>query len=235
MSDYFKLIGVAINIGTYSEIGHIFALSAALGIPIRSYYPPQLIREVSSEPYLELYMALMSPQSWKPNVTIKWTQAMLPRNAKSFVPNHFVCLSKAQPEICDIIELDDTDDSRHDVVNQSGTQSSYTCTSEQVKTSQQCSVEETNDTGKENGSEPTESPFVVRNISLVDTFDHEVGKRDCTDEFPNLTGQNDSTVGDKHESTRVSNIGTTDPQHAPVHDMVSSTLTFRWTSKISVV
>ena len=144
---------------------------------------------------------------------------MLPRNAKSFVPNHFVCLSKAQPEICDIIELDDTDNSRHDVVNQSGTQSSYTCTSEQVITAQQCSVsEETNDTGKDNGSEPTESPFEVTNISLVDTFDHEVGKRDCTDELPDLTGKNVSAVGDTHESTRVSNMGTTDPQDTPVHD-----------------
>ena len=48
-----KLIEDAVKLGSYSELAHIYAASAALKQPIRSYYPPQLHPELTSEPFHE--------------------------------------------------------------------------------------------------------------------------------------------------------------------------------------
>ena len=47
-SAYDKLVRDAVIDESYAEMAHVYALSAALGIPIKSYYPPQLNHELSS-------------------------------------------------------------------------------------------------------------------------------------------------------------------------------------------
>ena len=46
-----KLIEDAVKLNSYSELAHIYAASASLRQPIRSYYPPQLHPELTSEPF----------------------------------------------------------------------------------------------------------------------------------------------------------------------------------------
>ena len=49
VSRYNKLIKDSIQLGAYSEMIHMYVLSAALNMPIRSYYPPQMSPELSSD------------------------------------------------------------------------------------------------------------------------------------------------------------------------------------------
>ena len=47
-SNVTKLIEDAVKLGSYSDLAHIYAASAFLDQPIRSYYPPQLHPELTS-------------------------------------------------------------------------------------------------------------------------------------------------------------------------------------------
>ena len=51
VTDYKKLVEDTLKLGSYSEMIHIYAISAVLNVPIRSYYPPQLQPELASDAY----------------------------------------------------------------------------------------------------------------------------------------------------------------------------------------
>ena len=46
-----KLIEDAVKLGSNAELAHMYAISAVLGQPTRSYYPPQIHSELTSEPF----------------------------------------------------------------------------------------------------------------------------------------------------------------------------------------
>lgn len=81
---------------------HIYALSAVLKLPIRSYYPPQFNAEFVSEPYSRKVCDRGGNLSELPACTLVWTSAsdQFLRSSLEFAPNHFVPLMKrnAQPE-----------------------------------------------------------------------------------------------------------------------------------------
>ena len=51
VSDYRKLVEDTVTLGSYSEMIHIYAVSAVLNTPIRSFYPPQIQPELASDAF----------------------------------------------------------------------------------------------------------------------------------------------------------------------------------------
>lgn len=49
VSEYKKLVEDTVTLGSYSEMIHMYALSAVLNMPIRSFYPPQIHPELASD------------------------------------------------------------------------------------------------------------------------------------------------------------------------------------------
>ena len=90
LSDYPKLIHDAVNLGCYPDMVQIYALSAAVRAPIRSYYPPQVLPELSSDAYAKIECGRNITTKLKPTVSVMWPQYLVPRNVRYFVPNHFV-------------------------------------------------------------------------------------------------------------------------------------------------
>ena len=90
-SDYSTLVYDSATLTVYSEMAHIYAASAALGITIRSYYPPQLIPECSSEAYTRTVVGRGVKQS-SPQVCLMWTNTSVPKQLDNFMANHFVPL-----------------------------------------------------------------------------------------------------------------------------------------------
>ena len=87
---YQQILDDAVDINSYSGMSHIYALSAVLGKPIRSYYPPQLAAEFVSEPYTRKAVGRGVKASEPPIATIMWTQMQFSNG--QFTPNHFVPL-----------------------------------------------------------------------------------------------------------------------------------------------
>lgn len=51
VATYVQLARDVARIGAYADMMNMYALSAVLRLPIRSYYPPQINPEFASEPY----------------------------------------------------------------------------------------------------------------------------------------------------------------------------------------
>jgi len=77
------------KLGEYADMMHIYALSAALKIPIRSYYPPQFAAEFVSQPYTRKVCGRGVNISGIPLCTIMWTTCAK-FVSSAFNPNHFV-------------------------------------------------------------------------------------------------------------------------------------------------
>ena len=104
ISDYEKLVSDSIVIGSYSELAHIYALSASLGKPLRSYFPPQICSEFLSEPFTRKVLGRKVKDNI-PVATVMWTQMHTPRTARDFSPNHFVPLIQRKESIIEVIDL----------------------------------------------------------------------------------------------------------------------------------
>lgn len=104
---YKDIIIDSLKINAYSSMMHMYALSAALGKPIRSYYPPQLLAEFVSEPHTRKVVGRSVNVSEQPIVTLMWTQMIF--SGHSFSPNHFVPLiSLVTEEPCSVVTLDES-------------------------------------------------------------------------------------------------------------------------------
>ena len=102
-----KLVDDTVTLGSYSEIIHIYAVSAVLNTPIRSFYPPQIQPELASDAFSRMVVGRNVRGASSSNIAIMWTQMCMPQNVR-FSPNHFVTLreiDKATP--VQVVVIDD--------------------------------------------------------------------------------------------------------------------------------
>ena len=78
VSDYEKLVQDSIVLGSYAELAHIYALSASIGKPIRSYFPPQMFSEFLSEPFTRKVVGRKVKLDGESVTTVMWTQMHVP-------------------------------------------------------------------------------------------------------------------------------------------------------------
>ncbi|XP_053391468.1 uncharacterized protein LOC128554245 [Mercenaria mercenaria] len=90
-SEYDKLVHDAIKKNTYSEMAHIYALSAALCEPIQSYFPPQIKPELSAV-FTRTVVGRDVPQDLAPQVMLMWSSMKAPVTLTTYRANHFVPL-----------------------------------------------------------------------------------------------------------------------------------------------
>ena len=90
VATYLQLAHDVGTLGAYADLLHIYALSAAMNIPIRSYYPPHLSMEFVSQPYSRKVCGRGVNASETQTCTVMWTQ--MQHTPGPFVPNHFVPL-----------------------------------------------------------------------------------------------------------------------------------------------
>ncbi|KAK3603233.1 hypothetical protein CHS0354_007563 [Potamilus streckersoni] len=114
VSEYSKLLMDAIEDGSYSEMAHIYALSASISKPIRSYYPPQLQAEFASEPFNRKVVGRAVNKSAPTAACIMWTRMSVPERTNGFIPNHFVPLFSQSSEHMITINVDDSLDNSVD-------------------------------------------------------------------------------------------------------------------------
>ncbi|CAG2224638.1 unnamed protein product [Mytilus edulis] len=115
VATYLQLAKDVGMLGTYADMMHMFALSAVLKIPIRSYFPPQMNMEFVSEPYSRKVCGRNVNISEAPACTIMWTSAVIP-TGHTLITNHFVPLFKRKrTETLETVYTIDEDD--HDNVN----------------------------------------------------------------------------------------------------------------------
>ena len=115
VSEYNKLVEDTITLGSYSEMVHMYALSAAIKVPIRSYYPPQLQPEMASDAYSRKVIGRTVKGSTSTNISVMWTQMCFPKNVKRFTPNHFVTLREIGNESVETVVLSDDEQEKSEV------------------------------------------------------------------------------------------------------------------------
>ena len=86
VNNFDKLVHDSIVCGSYSELAHIYALSASIGKPIRSYFQPQMYSEYLSEPFTRKVVGRKLKQDYESVATVMWTQMHAPRTLRDFNP-----------------------------------------------------------------------------------------------------------------------------------------------------
>ena len=107
ITEYKKLVEDTLKLGSYSEMIHIYAISAVLKVPVRSYYPPQLQPELASDAYTRKVIGRNVKSACSSDIVIMWTQMCFPRNIKRFTPNHFVTLRDIRSEPVETVIVSD--------------------------------------------------------------------------------------------------------------------------------
>ena len=95
----------AIALGSYAELAHIYALSASVGKPVRSYFPPQMFSDFLSEPFTRKVVGRNVRPEGESVATLMWTQMHVPRSMRDFNPNHFVTIISRTEPIPVVIDL----------------------------------------------------------------------------------------------------------------------------------
>ena len=97
--NFAKLVMDACKLGAYQEMSHLYAISAAIQLPLKSYYPPTACNDFLTTPFSRRIYGRNVSESSPVAVTLMWTMAAPPKKATDFKPNHFVVLqSHAIPE-----------------------------------------------------------------------------------------------------------------------------------------
>ena len=107
VTDYKKLVEDTLKLGSYSEMIHIYAISAVLNVPLRSYYPPQLQPELASDAYTKKVVGRGVKSACSSDIIIMWSQMCFPRNIERFTPNHFVTLRDIGSEPVETVIVSD--------------------------------------------------------------------------------------------------------------------------------
>ena len=98
VSSYLTFVQSTVSIGSYSDLLHMYAISAAIKKSLRSYYPPMLSSEFLAEPYRRKVVGHGVNSSEATTAIIMWTSARLPNMPGNFTPNHFVPLLERRPD-----------------------------------------------------------------------------------------------------------------------------------------
>jgi hypothetical protein len=111
-SAYDKLVHDAATLGGYGEMAHLYALSAAICMPIASYCPSASAYAsiVLGNAYTTTVYGRGASRSSHPSVTIMWTMTAQPSSRKNFEVNHYVYLVKIPESNYSSEDLDDEDD-----------------------------------------------------------------------------------------------------------------------------
>ena len=90
VSDYKKLVKDTVTLGSYSEMIHMYALSAVLTTPtgIRSVYPPQIQPELASEAFSRKVVGRNVKGSLSTDIIIMWTNMRFPQDVR-FIPESY--------------------------------------------------------------------------------------------------------------------------------------------------
>ena len=92
VNDYKIFLNDTLTIGSFSDMLNIYALSAALKKPIRSYYPPQLSPDLAYAAFSRKVVGRNVSAAKPIDISVMWTQMSIPSDTKVFHPNHFVTL-----------------------------------------------------------------------------------------------------------------------------------------------
>ncbi|XP_013400898.1 uncharacterized protein LOC106166782 [Lingula anatina] len=97
--------------GRWAGLSHMYAISAALKVPLRSYCPPVLNDNFLSTPLSRRIAGRGVSQNGAPATVIMWTSSGTPETAHEFRPDHFVTLrSKIRSSHTPPIVLVDSDE-----------------------------------------------------------------------------------------------------------------------------
>jgi len=106
---YDDVISTVTTVGAYAELVHIYAISAALGVMIKSYYPPMY--GLGNSPYSRTVCGRGVRGTQSPAFVLMWSMFNRPMEAQPFHPNHFVLLLErnmmAEPD--SITDINDDD------------------------------------------------------------------------------------------------------------------------------
>ena len=99
------------KIGAWADFMHITAVSAVVGLPFKSYYPPMAYSDFTSEPLTRMVVGREVKTSASPACTIMWTQLTKPKLSRDFQANHFVPIFHKPPtDIPLCIDIDESAD-----------------------------------------------------------------------------------------------------------------------------
>lgn len=99
---YTTLLKEAATLTHYSEMLHIYAVSAATGLALRSYCPPTINAEYLSAHLTRKNCGRRVGRVSIPALTVIWSQASVPATASSFKPNHFVLLGEPERRVINV-------------------------------------------------------------------------------------------------------------------------------------
>ena len=94
VSPFDKLLRDATTLGAWSELMHVYALSAALGVAIGSYLPPTSLLPCGNSIYTCTVAGCRVRSSMQPAFTVMWSSAVAPTVPTDFRVNHIVLLAK---------------------------------------------------------------------------------------------------------------------------------------------
>ena len=94
---YMNTLRAACKTNGWADAITCFALSAVLGKPLRSYFPPTLDGRYTSRPLNRIMCGRGVRSSQLPAVTVMWTMMSAPTRLDQFRPNHFVVLHRKEP------------------------------------------------------------------------------------------------------------------------------------------
>ena len=106
VSDVGKLISMTLQPNQFAELAHMYALSAALDVPIQSYMP-QSAAVCFTNPYTCVVRGRSVKSSSSPAFALMWTMQTVPKRYVDFRANHFVWLRPRQPSADVTIASDD--------------------------------------------------------------------------------------------------------------------------------
>ena len=91
---YEDLIYTACTDGGSINTAHLYALSAAIMLPLKPFYPPLNESDEHSRRYTRLIIGRTVSRSCNESdvITLIWSQKWLPKSMKSFRSHHFVLL-----------------------------------------------------------------------------------------------------------------------------------------------
>ena len=104
-----KLVQDAITVGSYAELMHFYALSAAFGVTVGLYVPPTTALGFASSPYSTVVVGRGVRPTTSPSFTLMWTMSRTLGLKDPVVPNHIVLLAARQDVVEELVVLDDSD------------------------------------------------------------------------------------------------------------------------------